>query len=289
VGRSWLQLSIRTSAPDIENFSNFVIERGSPGVVLKRGGLEAFFLKSRNNAALRREVQRFVYLSARRSGRPRTARLQWKTILDEDWEHSWKRFIKPARIGKNFWVTPPWLKPPKFRRRKIITIEPGMAFGTGTHATTRGCMELLEMVAAKLAAKKWSVLDVGTGSGILSIAARISGATRICAIDNDPVAVKVARDNLRLNGVANQVVLSEKPLGAIKRTFTVVVANLTAETILEAADELEKKVAFGGYMVLSGILRPKVGAVTRRFAENFCVLECRGKREWVTLLFGRTK
>src|ERR1043165_5467876 len=125
---------------------------------------------------------------------------------------------------------PPWLKAPKFRRRRIITIEPGMAFGTGTHATTRCCMEVLEVVAAKLAGKSWSVLDVGTGSGILAIASRTLGATTIWAIDNDPIAVKVARDNLRLNGVANKLVLNEKPLSAIERTFTVVVGNLTAET-----------------------------------------------------------
>jgi ribosomal protein L11 methyltransferase len=94
---------------------------------------------------------------------------------------------------------------------------------------------------------------------------------------------------LRSNGVVNKVVLNEKPLSAIKRTFTVVVGNLTAETILELAEALEKRVAPRGYMVLSGILRPKAGAVLRRFAENFRVLERRGKREWVTLLFGRTK
>jgi ribosomal protein L11 methyltransferase len=115
------------------------------------------------------------------------------------------------------------------------------------------------------------------------------GATSIRAIDNDPVAIKVARENLRSNGVANKVVLNGKPLSAIKRTFTVVVANLTAETILEHADALEERVAPGGYMVLSGILRSKAGAVLRGFAENFRVLERRGKREWVTLLFGRKK
>jgi len=94
---------------------------------------------------------------------------------------------------------------------------------------------------------------------------------------------------LRLNGLANKVVLSNKPLSSIKRTFPVLVANLTAETILELADALEKRVALGGYMVLSGILRPKAGAVLRGFAENFRVLQRRGKREWVTLLFGRKK
>jgi ribosomal protein L11 methyltransferase len=278
-----LQLTIRAAKRDLEIFSNYVIEQGSPGVVLKSGGIDAFFLSSRRDAALKSQVERFV------SERADNVRLEWNIVNPEDWEHSWKRFIKPARIGKNFWVTPPWLEPPKFRQRRIITIEPGMAFGTGTHATTRSCIELLEVVAAKLAGKKWSVLDVGTGSGILAIAARILGATRIWAIDNDPVAVKVARENLRSNGISDAVILSGQKLASIRRSFTLVVGNLTAETIIELADALEKRVAPGGYMVLSGILRPKAGTVLRRFAENFRVLERRGNREWVTLLFGRTK
>ena len=281
--QSWLQLTIRAGKRDLEILSNYVIEQGSPGVVLKSGSVDAFFLSSRRDAALKTQLERFV------SARTRKVRLEWTIVKSEDWEHSWKRFIKPARVGKSFWVTPPWLKAPKFRRRRIITIEPGMAFGTGTHATTRCCMELLELVTAKFAGKSWSVLDVGTGSGILAIASRILGATTIWAIDNDPVAVRVARENLRSNGLANKVVLSKIPLSSIKRTFTVLVANLTAETILELADALEKRVAPGGYMVLSGILRSKAGAVLRGFAENFRVLQRRGKREWVTLLFGRKK
>jgi hypothetical protein len=139
-----LQLSIRAAKRDLEILSNYMIEQGSPGIVLKNGGVDGFFLSSRRDAALKSQVERFV------SARTGKARLEWNIVQPEDWEHSWKRFIKPARIGRNFWVTPPWLKQPKFRRRRIITIEPGMAFGTGTHATTRSCIELLEIVAAKI-------------------------------------------------------------------------------------------------------------------------------------------
>ena len=278
---SWLQLTIRAPKRDLEIFSNYVIEQGSPGVVLKNRGVDAFFLSSRRDAALKSEVARFV------AARTAKARLEWNTVKPEDWEHSWKRFVKPARIGKNFWVTPPWRKPPNFRRRRIITIEPGMAFGTGTHATTRGCMELLEMVAAKVAGKKWSVLDVGTGSGILAIASQILGATEIWAIDNDPVALKGARENLILNGMQSPVILSAKKLGSIRRSFTMVVANLTAETIIELADMLQARVADYGYLILSGILQSKSQNVLRCFAKSFLVLQRRRKREWVSLLLQR--
>ena len=281
--QSWLQLTIRAGKRDLESLSNYVIEQGSPGVVLKTGSVNAFFLSSRRNAALKSRLERFVSESTR------DVRLEWSIVKSEDWEHSWKRFIKPARIGKSFWVTPPWLKAQKFRRRRIITIEPGMAFGTGTHATTRGCMEFLEIVAAKVAGKSWSVLDVGTGSGILAIASRILGATTIWAIDNDPVAVEAARENLRFNEMAGAVILSGQNLGSIRRRFTVVVANLTAETIVELAEMLRARVADRGYLVLSGILYAKTQNVLRCFTKSFFVLQKQRKREWLTLLLQRKR
>ena len=287
MAQSWSQLSVRTSPTNIDALSNFLIERGAPGVVLKRHGLEAFFLTSVAGASLRRDVSRFVAAIARLSPRVRKTRLQWKLVESENWEHSWKRFIKPRRVGRHFWVTPPWLEPPKFRRRSVITIEPGMAFGTGTHATTRGCMEYLEWVSDKLGRREFTGLDVGTGSGILAMALVLLGATEIVAIDNDPVALQVAQENLRANGVGQRVRLSGARLSAIKRKFDVVVANLTAETIVELAGDLEKKVAAKRFLVLSGILHQRANSVARRFAGSFRVVERKRSREWVTLLLQR--
>lgn len=282
MAQSWLQVSIRAGARDLDALSDFVIERGSPGVVIKRGGLDAFFPSSGRNAALRREVRRFV------AGRLRAApRIEWKRVRPENWQHSWKRFIKPSRVGNSFWVTPPWLTPPRFRRRRVITIEPGMAFGTGTHGTTRACMELLEVVRDRVAAEKFTVLDVGTGSGILAIASALLGAMKICAIDNDPVALEVAAANLRANGVGKKVLLSDNPVYSIRQRFTVVVANLTAETIAALADPLEKRVASNGYLILSGLLHRQAPTIARRFARNFRALERRRKREWTSLLLRR--
>ena len=280
--QSWLQVSIRVGARDLDALSDFVIERGSPGVVIKRGGLDAFFPSSRRNGALRREVRRFI------AGRLRAPpRVEWKRVRPENWQHSWKRFIKPSRVGKSFWVTPPWLTPPRFRRRRVITIEPGMAFGTGAHGTTRACMEFLEVVRGRAGAEKFTVLDVGTGSGILAIAAAQLGAAKIYAIDNDPVALEVAAANLRANGVAEKALLSDSPVNSIRQRFTVVVANLTAETIDGLAAALQKRVASNGYLILSGLLHRQAPAIARRFAGNFRVLERRRKREWTSLLLRR--
>jgi ribosomal protein L11 methyltransferase len=287
VAESWLQLSIQTNAANLDVVSNFLVERGSPGIVLKRNGVEAFFLRSAAKSSLRRDVARFIGALARLSPRRRRGRIAWKVIKQENWQDSWKRFIKPRRVGRSFWVTPPWLEPPRFRRRKVITIEPGMAFGTGTHPTTRGCMEFIEAARDHLDGREFSALDVGTGSGILAIALALVGAQPISAVDHDPVALQVARENFHGNGVGEKIRLSGAALSALRRRFDVVVANLTAETILGLGAALEKKVAKNGFLILSGILRHKAGAITASFAARFRVRQRKRSREWVTLLLQR--
>jgi ribosomal protein L11 methyltransferase len=283
---SWLQVSIRTRPAQIDAASNFLIERGSPGVVVKRRGVDAYFPLNGNAAALKQDVRRFLAAMDRLSPRRQKTRLTWKTVGPTNWRGSWKRFIKPRRVGRSFWVTPPWLKPPKLRRRHVITIEPGMAFGTGTHATTRGCLEFIEVAAAAVG-ERFTALDVGTGSGILAIALAKLGAAEVWAIDHDPVAIGVARENLVKNQVSKRVHVTGKSLTTIRKKFSIVVANLTAETILEMAGELEERVAAKGFLILSGILRQKGRAISRRFAAQFAILKRKPSREWVTLFLQR--
>ncbi len=266
--------------------ANFLIERGSSGVVLKRRAVEAYFPNNRDTRALKRAVHRFVFDVINLQGRSSRPRLSWQITRPENWQNAWKRFIRPSRIGKQFWVTPPWLTPPKFRTRQVITIEPGMAFGTGTHATTRGCLEFIEQVAA-LMSGNFTALDVGTGSGILAIALVKLGAKKVWAIDNDPVAIAVAQENLTINQVADRVQLSVTPLSRVKKRFPIVVGNLTAETIIELVGVIEQKVAADGYLILSGILYDKAAKVMRCFAPRFVEVKRKRAREWVTLLLRR--
>jgi ribosomal protein L11 methyltransferase len=285
VTESWLHLIVRTRPANIDTVANFLIERGAPGVVVKGHGLEAYFRRSGDDATLKQSVRSFLRGFENKSGRGAKPRSQWKTIGAENWHESWRRFIKPARVGKSFWVTPPWLTPPKFRHRQVITIEPGLAFGTGTHATTRGCMEFIEDVANRIAGSKFSALDVGTGAGILAIALVKLGAQQVWAIDNDPVALRVARENFAINHVADHVHLSGVDLKAFKNKFTLVVANLTAETILELGQSFESKVASHGWLILSGIMAPKADAILRRFRGGFRLVRQKRGREWATLLW----
>lgn len=284
---SWLHLTVHTSAACLDAVANFLIELGSSGVVLKRRAVEAYFPNQRDNTALKRAVRGFVLDVVKLQRRSSKPRLVWRIARPENWQNAWKRFIRPSRVGKQFWVTPPWLTPPKFRSRQVITIEPGMAFGTGTHATTRGCLEFIEQVAALLRESEFTALDVGTGSGILAIALAKLGAKQVWAIDNDPVALTVARENLQINHVEGHVHLSATKLNRCKNKFALVVGNLTAETIIELAGALEQRVAAGGYLILSGILHEKADAVLRCFAPRFRVVKRKRLREWVTLLLRR--
>lgn len=287
VDQSWLHLIVRTSAANIDAVSNFLFERGSSGVVVRRNAVETYFPDSSDVAALKNSVHRFVRDLAKRQSRGRKPRIRWNSSQPGNWQNAWKRFIKPRRIGKIFWVTPPWLTPPRFRHRKVITIEPGMAFGTGIHGTTRGCMEFLELVAAHLPQGKFTALDVGTGSGILAIALAKLGAKKVWAIDNDPVALDVARENLRNNDAADRVHLTGTMPSGVRKRFSIVVANLTAETIMELAGAIQGRVAPKGYLILSGILQPRANAVARRFCGKFRIVKRKRSREWVTLLLRR--
>ncbi|HZD40725.1 MAG TPA: 50S ribosomal protein L11 methyltransferase [Terriglobales bacterium] len=286
---SWLQLSLRTDSSALDIVSNFLIERGSPGVVIKKNEVQAYFACPEDARAIRRDVQRF--LKGFRSVCPDlgVVPIRWRLLKERNWNSSWRRFFSPQEVGQAFLVAPPWGKPSRSKRRYRITIEPGMAFGTGTHATTRGCMEFIERVSRTLRGRRITALDVGTGSGILAIALAKLGAARVWALDNDPIALKVARENIHRNAVAERIRLSRSSLSRLRGSFDVVVANLTADTILSLAALLAKHVSSKRFLILSGILQPQAKGVAAAFlSEGFRLLKQKREKEWVTLLLKRT-
>jgi ribosomal protein L11 methyltransferase len=179
-------------------------------------------------------------------------------VPDEDWSEGWKKDFKPLDIGR-VRVRPSWIETPTPAGKVEVVLDPGMAFGTGSHATTSLCLAALSDVLGARAGA--TVLDVGTGSGLLAIAAHKLGAGRVVANDNDPVAVDVARENAALNGAA--VALTLDPVERIGGTFDVVVANILANVLVELAPALCAKVAPGGVLLLSGILGPQENEVRR--------------------------
>jgi ribosomal protein L11 methyltransferase len=179
-------------------------------------------------------------------------------VPDEDWGEGWKKDFRPLDVGR-VRVRPSWIDAPPPPGMVEVVLDPGMAFGTGSHPTTALCLAALsDLLAARPGA---SVLDVGTGSGLLAIAARKLGAARVAANDDDPVAVEVARENAARNGAA--VELTGAPPAAIPGTFDVVVANILANVLVALAPELAAKLAPGGVLLLSGILAPQEEEVRR--------------------------
>ncbi len=180
-------------------------------------------------------------------------------VADEDWGEGWKKDFRPLDVGR-VRVRPSWISAPAPVGAVEVVLDPGMAFGTGSHATTSLCLAALsDLLAARPGA---SVLDVGTGSGILAIAARKLGAGRVAANDDDPKAVEVAGENAAANGVALELVLVP---AEVPGTFDVVVANILANTLVALAPAIAAKLAPGGVVLLSGILAPQEDEVRRAY------------------------
>ena len=181
-------------------------------------------------------------------------------VPDEDWGETWKKGLGALTVGRVH-VRPSWLAGPAPAGTVEIVLDPGMAFGTGTHPTTSLCLAAIsDLLAARPRAR---VLDVGTGSGLLAIAAAKLGAAAVVANDNDPVALKVARENADRNGATVELTAADVRL--VEGAFDLVVANILANTLVELAPAIAARLAPGGVVLLSGILAPQEDDVRRAY------------------------
>ncbi len=206
-------------------------------------------------------------------------------VRDEDWSEVWKQFYKPFRAGKSLVVKPTWEHYEAQPGDRVIEIDPGMAFGSGTHETTGMCMELLE--EALRGGER--VIDVGTGSGILAIGAALLGAKDVTAIDIDPTAVKVARENIAHNGLEDRVTAMEgNLLDKLDITCDLCVANIIADVICMFAQPLNSHIVPGGLFICSGIIKEREQDVADALtAANYTILKICRKGEWVAMLSRR--
>lgn len=204
-----------------------------------------------------------------------------RSVADEDWAECWKQFYHPRRIGKTLVICPSWERHEPAPGERMLILDPGMAFGTGYHASTALCMELLE--EHLLAGSAARVLDVGIGSGILSLSALLLGGERVLGVDHDPVAVRVARENLELNGLGDRAEVLHFE-GVPEGRFDLVLANLVAQVLVDLAGELAGAVARGGRLVAGGIVEERRDEVVRAFQAHGLELEAELEREaWVGL------
>ena len=201
-------------------------------------------------------------------------------VRDEDWAENWKKFYHPLEVGRQLVICPSWEEFSPRPEQKVVILDPGSAFGTGYHWSTRLCLEFLEDVAPRE-----PMLDLGTGSGILAIAAHKLGVHDILAVDNDPVAVKVARENVEINGASIRVELASK---AAPEGYALVTANLIASILKEMAADLFACLAPGGLLICGGIICERKHEVIEALQSAGLVLKADKEREeWASLLLER--
>lgn len=204
-------------------------------------------------------------------------------VNEEEWSTAWKKYYHPVKISEKFTIVPTWEEyTPVNSDELIIELDPGMAFGTGTHPTTVMCIQALERTVQK----DDRIIDVGTGSGVLSIAAALLGAKHVDALDLDEVAVNSARLNIELNKVQDTVTVSQNNLLTGKtEQVDLIVANILAEIIVRFTDDVGKLVKPGGYFIASGIIQQKKQLVKDAIlAAGFELVETLVMEDWVAII-----
>ena len=210
------------------------------------------------------------------------SRIVYREMDEEDWAESWKAYFWPEKITDRIVVKPTWREYDPANQELIIEIDPGMAFGTGTHPTTSLCIQMIEQYLQP----GDSFLDVGTGSGILMVTAAKLGARPVWGVDNDSVAVKIAEDNLVLNQIPRPDfhLACGNLVHAVDRKFKVITANILSEVILLLLDDIRQVMQDNAILICSGIIEDNAPSVmTKMDTMGFAVLECREKDKWVAI------
>lgn len=237
-------------------------------------------------------------LEALKRDDPVYSTLTWSldTVKDEDWENNWRQYYKPFPVGNTLAVKPTWVDLPEDLKtgRRIIEIDPSSSFGTGSHATTKLCMEKLEEIVKG----GEQVLDMGCGSGILTIAAMKLGAKNAVAVDIDEVAARIAAENMEQNGLgADKVmvldgdILSDKALyDKVGGNYGIICANIVAGIIIMMSDMFYEKLKTGGYLIASGIISEREEEVKKALiTSGFTVISSKTQDDWSAILLKKEK
>ncbi len=249
--------------------------------------VKIYIPEDEDTPAKRKRIEEVLYYMGRLYPIPPPT---FRKLVEEDWANAWKKHYHPFRIGNHIWIQPSWIDAPEHEGDTVaagdvvLHLDPGMAFGTGLHPTTQKCLRFLEQVVQP----GMSVLDVGTGSGILAIAALKLGAEKVVGVDTDKIAVATAVTNAAQNHVSEQFTVWQGTLDSVKeKDWDIVVVNILAPVILKLLTEgdLMEYLAADGWLILSGIIDQQVGAVeTAVAAAGGTIAERLAVRDWVSLL-----
>ena len=202
------------------------------------------------------------------------------SCVEEDWINNWKQYFKPIPVGQKLLIRPTWEEVQDSGGRTVLDLDPGLAFGTGTHETTRLCMELLEQYVRP----GMNVLDVGCGSGILSVAALLLGADKAVGVDIDELAVKTAVENAEINHVENRFTgICGNLTDQVTGTYDIVVANIVADVIIMLTKDVEQFMKPDTVYLMSGIIDTREQDVLAAVEEHFTIIDRKEEKGWVAL------
>ncbi|GMG96032.1 50S ribosomal protein L11 methyltransferase [Tepidimicrobium xylanilyticum] len=270
-------LAFQQSEEDWDFIDPSIINQDYEGVIIK-----AYFPEDENLSdkidLVRENIERIPY---KERGK-RLGEVTITEVYEEDWAESWKKYYKPVKIGKRIVIKPTWEEYKAGEDELIVELDPGMAFGTGTHETTMMCIEALEDYVKN----GHTVFDIGCGSGILSIVAAKLGAEKVVGVDLDSVCVKVSNENISINGVEDVVETRQGNLfEAVHEKAHVIVANIIAEVIVEMVDYINEYLFDEGIFIASGIITEKLEKVKAKLMEKgFKILEIKCIGQWASIV-----
>ena len=282
---NWYEIRIPVTDKTEDAILNFLFELGCGGCQQVQGEVIGYFSTDVEKKNVEQKVRRYLIELEKLGIWPESTGYIINDIPDQDWNAEWKKFFKPIAVSEKFMVKPTWEKLEVPTKEFVIEIDPKQAFGTGVHETTQLMLQFLEDYP--IAGKK--VLDVGTGTGILAIAAMKLGADEVVAFDNDPAAIAAAEENISHNlGETNLKLLTGSPdtIAITPATFNVVLANITKNVIFKYFEHLTRFLRPNGFLIISGILVEELEEVKNRIyrKEIFKIEEIRTQKEWVGLV-----
>ena len=211
--------------------------------------------------------------------------IRWEQLEDKDWSQEWKKHFNPLKCGDRLWICPSWIDPPD-PAGVNLSLDPGLAFGTGSHPTTHLCLRWLD----KQDLNGKTIIDYGCGSGILGIAALLLGAKQVIAVDHDPQALLASRDNAQRNNIADHQLITYLPNEVPDDIQAeVVVANILAAPLIELADKLCAMTMASGLLCLAGLLDRQIGAVSAPYSTEFTFFAPAIESEWAQLSAQKVK
>ncbi|MET0377371.1 MAG: 50S ribosomal protein L11 methyltransferase [Spongiibacteraceae bacterium] len=294
---SWLQLIFDTSREQASTLEDALLELGALSVTLQDNvpedgvdepiyepdrGATPLWQKTRLLALFDADTDADLLAAALNNALADLPPFRAEILQDQPWERAWMADFKPLRFGRRLWICPSWCEPPD-PDGVILALDPGLAFGTGTHPTTALCLEWLDAQALAGHLKGRTVLDYGCGSGILAIAALLLGAERAVAVDNDPQALIATRDNAERNGISPERLATYLPDDAPAMSADVTVANILAGPLQSLAPVLTGLTRPGGRLALSGILGEQANAVAGAYRPAFTLFDPAISGDWVRI------